>query len=137
MIYENERFFRCEKSRKCPSLVHYTLLKIRHKRTRRSKWKNDRGNGLLKSQKLNVKKRVNRQISKCKYRITTVKQVNLKTKRKNEALRKKTWMVLTSSTRNASRSNNTPNSKTKHQIAAAGLKNVPAEIKKGYFCVMH
>ena len=26
MINENELFFRCEKSRKCPSLVHYTLL---------------------------------------------------------------------------------------------------------------
>ena len=41
-----------------------------------------------KSQELNAKKRINRQISKCKYRITTLKQENLKIKRKNEALRK-------------------------------------------------
>ena len=125
------------KIEKVPQPLYTTKDSTENKRTRRNKWKNNRGNGLLKSQKLNVKKRVNRQISKCKYRITAVKQVNLKTKRKNEALRKKIWMVLTSSTRNASRSNNTPNSKTKHQIAAAGLKNVPAEIKKDYFCVMH
>ena len=37
---------------------------------------------------------------------------------------------VTYSPRNASRSNDTPNSKTKHQIAPTGLKNVLAEIKK-------
>ena len=42
-----------------------------------------------KSQRLNAKKRMNRQISKCKFRIPTLKQENLKIKRKNEALRKK------------------------------------------------
>ena len=46
-----------------------------------------------KSQELNAKKRVNRQISKRKYRTAALKKQNLKIKRKNEALRKKTRVV--------------------------------------------
>ena len=38
---------------------------------------------------------------------------------------------VTPSPQNASRSNDNPNSKTKYQMTASGLKNVPAEIKKG------
>ena len=86
-----------------------------------------------KSQRLNAKKRMNRQISKCKFRIPTLKQENLKIKRKNEALRKKLeWSksYVTPTPWNGSRSNDTPNSKTKHQIITAGLKNVPPGIKK-------
>ena len=39
---------------------------------------------------------------------------------------------VTPSPRNASRSNDAPNSKTKHQIAAARLKNVSPKIKKRF-----
>ena len=86
-----------------------------------------------KSQKLNAKKRVNRQISECKYRITALKQENLKIKRKNKALQKnleRSKSHVAPSPRNAPRLIDTQNSKTKHQIAAVGLKNVPSEIEK-------
>ena len=76
-----------------------------------------------KSQELNAKKRVNRQISKRKYRTAALKKQNLKIKRKNEALRKKLEWSKSHSTPNPRISailNDTPNSKTKHQIAAAG-----------------
>lgn len=66
-----------------------------------------------KSQELNAKKRVNRQISKYKYRITTFKQENLKIKRKNENLRKKIEHSKSHAAPcplNASRSYDTPNS---------------------------
>ena len=42
---------------------------------------------------------------------------------------------VTPSPQKVSRSNDTPNSKTKHQIAVAGLKNVPADIKKKIIAV--
>ena len=63
-----------------------------NKSTRRSKWKKktfvamDYSN---KCQKLKIEKWVNRQIWKCIYTITALKQEKLKTKRKNEAFHKK------------------------------------------------
>ena len=74
------------------------------------------------------RKRANRQISKCKYRIAA-----LKIKRKKEVLRKKRQQSkshLAPNPRISAKLNDTPDSQTKHQIAAAGLKSVPAEIRK-------
>ena len=68
------------------------------------------------------RKRANRQISKCKYRIAA-----LKIRRKKETLCKK---LLTSNPRISSKLNNTPDSQTKHQVTAVGLKSMSAKIRK-------
>ena len=74
------------------------------------------------------RKRANRQISKCKYRIAA-----LKIRRKKETLCKKLQQSkshLTSNPRISSKLNNTPDSQTKHQVTAVGLKSMSAKIRK-------
>lgn len=85
-----------------------------------------------KIKKLQFEKWVNRQISKYMYTITALKQENLKSREKIKLSTKKLEQSkshVTANPRISTRSNDSENSKTKHQLLTAGSQNEPTKIK--------